>query len=46
LTDNAIKNIGSKAIFVSFYLNESSEGSFCNRNEWIEDFIPRRKQQQ
>lgn len=44
MTDNAVKDTGSKAIFTSFHLNESSEEIFCNRNEWIEDSIPRRRQ--
>lgn len=44
MTDNAVKDIGSKDIFTSFHVNESSKDFFCNRNEWIEDSIPRRRQ--
>lgn len=43
MIDNAVKDIGSKAIFISFYVNECSKEIFCNRNEWIEDSIPRRQ---
>lgn len=31
MTDIAVKDIGPKAISISFYVNESSKEIFCNR---------------
>lgn len=37
MTDNRVKDTGSKGIFIFFSVTKNLKQIFCNRNEWIED---------